>query len=40
MFGNSEVECGNCRNLDVEEARAEAKKYLDILNSKENSFKY
>ena len=40
MFGNSEIECGNCRNLDVEKARAEAKKYLEILNSKKNSFEY
>ena len=40
MFGCSEVECGNYRNLDVELARREAKRYLDILNSKENTFEY
>ena len=40
MFGCSEVECGNYRNLDVELARREAKRYLDILNGKENTFEY
>lgn len=40
MFGCSEVECGNYRNLDVKLAKEEAKKYLDILNSKENTFEY
>ena len=40
MFGNSEIECGNCRNLDVEKAREEAAKYLEILNGKENTFNY
>jgi len=40
MFGKSEIECGNYRNLDVEEARTEAKKYLDILNSRKNTFEY
>lgn len=40
MFGCSEIECGNYRNLDVKLAKEEAKKYLDILNSKENTFEY
>lgn len=40
MFGYSEIECGNYINLDVELARKEAKLYLDILNSKENTFEY
>lgn len=40
MFGCSEIECGNYRNLDVNLAKAEAKKYLDILNAKENTFVY
>lgn len=40
MFGCSEIECGNYRNLDVNLAKEEAKKYLDILNSKENTFEY
>lgn len=40
MFGNSEIECGNYKNLSVESAKTEAKNYLKILNSKENSFVY
>lgn len=40
MFGYSEIECGNYRNLDVELARKEAEKYLEVLNSKENDFLY
>ncbi len=40
IFGKSAVECGNYRNLDLGAAKAEAKRYLDILNSKENDFKY
>lgn len=31
MFGNSEVECGNYRNLDLNEAKKEAKAYLEVL---------
>lgn len=40
IFGKSAIECGNFRNLDIEAAKCEAKRYLDILNSKENDFKY
>ena len=40
MFGASRKECGNYIELDVEKARAECKRYLDILLSKENDFKY
>ena len=40
IFGRSAIECGNYRNLDLGAAKAEAKRYLDILNSKENDFKY
>lgn len=40
MFGCSEVECGNYRNLDVSLAKEEAKLYLNVLNSKENTFEY
>ena len=40
IFGKSAIECGNFRNLDIEAAKREAKRYLDILNSKENDFKY
>lgn len=41
IFGKSSVECGNYRNLSLDAAKTEAKRYLDILNSKENwSFLY
>ena len=41
IFGRSPIECGNYANLSLEAAKAEAKKYLNILNSKEKwSFLY
>ena len=40
MPGESREECGNYRNLDVGAARAEAKRYLDILSRSEVDFKY
>ncbi len=40
IFGNTRIECGNYRNLNLEAAQLEAKRYLDILNSKVVSFKY
>ena len=40
VFGNSEIECGNYRTLDLQKAKDEAQRYLDILNSREQSFKY
>ena len=40
VFGNSEIECGNYRTLNLDKAKLEAKSYLDILNSKENTFLY
>lgn len=41
IFGRSPVECGNYVNLSLEAAKDEAKRYLDILNSKEKwSFLY
>ncbi len=40
IFGKSAIECGNFQNLDLEAAKREAKRYLNILNSKENDFKY
>lgn len=40
MFGQSAIECGNYKNLDLTAAMVEAKRYLDILESKENNFKY
>ena len=38
--GNSEIECGNYRSLDLVSAQREATQYLDILNSKDNDFLY
>ena len=40
MFGYSEIECGNYRNLSVEAAKLEARQYLAVLESSENNFKY
>ena len=40
MFGCSEIECGNYRNLSVEAAKVEAKRYLAVLEASENNFKY
>ena len=40
MFGATRTECGNYLELDLNSAKAEAKRYLDILNSREQDFKY
>ncbi|MBQ7363191.1 MAG: S-ribosylhomocysteine lyase [Clostridia bacterium] len=40
MPGAERRECGNYRNLDVESARRECKRYLEILKSRENTFEY
>lgn len=40
MFGNSEIECGNYRNLSVEDAKNECKRYLDILKQDTHNFVY
>ncbi len=40
VFGNSEIECGNYRTLDLRKAKDEANAYLDILNSREQTFIY
>ena len=40
VFGNSEIECGNYRTLDLQKAKDEARLYLDILCSREQSFMY
>ena len=36
MFGASAIECGNYANLDLELAKEEAAKYLEVLNNWEN----
>ena len=38
--GKERRECGNYLNLDLSAAKAECKRYLDVLNSKEWDFKY
>ena len=40
VFGKSRVECGNYLELDIGKARAEAKRYLEALSSREQSFSY
>ena len=40
MFGQSEEECGNYRELSVEAARALCRAYLDVLKNTSNSFDY
>ena len=40
MPGASRVECGNYKNLSVDSARIEAKRYLSLLEARENDFKY
>ena len=40
MFGASRVECGNYLELSLDAAKIEAKRYLDILNSREQTFMY
>ena len=41
VFGNTAPECGNYRNLSIEKAKAEASRYLALLNAKKEwSFSY
>lgn len=40
VFGKSEAECGNYINLSIDEAKREARAYLEIINSREQNFKY
>ena len=40
MPGAQREECGNYRNLDLECAKRECRRYLDVLNSKCNTFEY
>lgn len=40
VFGASVVECGNYKTLDMETARLEAKKYLEVLRKNDITFKY
>ena len=40
VFGKSRVECGNYLELSIDEAKSEAKRYLCVLNSRKQDFKY
>lgn len=40
VFGNSEIECGNYKTLNLEKAKQEAKNYLDCLLLDNNIFSY
>ena len=40
MFGNTRVECGNYKCLDLGAAKAECKRYLDVLTGLNIDFKY
>ena len=40
MYGQSKKECGNYLELDLEKAKIECRRYLDLLTSREFDFKY
>ncbi|MBQ8689786.1 MAG: S-ribosylhomocysteine lyase [Clostridia bacterium] len=40
MFGASRIECGNFANLSLDAAKLECARYLAVLKSKNNDFKY
>ena len=40
VFGASQIECGNYKNLDIEKAKTECRRYLDILSGYTPDFKY
>ena len=40
VFGNSEIECGNYKSLNLEKAKAEAVRFLDSLSRDNNNFIY
>ena len=40
VFGASQIECGNYKSLDIEKAKAECRRYLDVLNGYTPDFKY
>lgn len=40
VFGNSEIECGNYKTLNLEKAKREAKSYLECLARDNNNFIY
>lgn len=40
IFGGTRKECGNYKCLDLNSAKTECRRYLEILNNKTNNFKY
>ena len=40
VFGASQIECGNYKNLDISLAKEECRKYLQVLESYTPDFKY
>ena len=40
VFGASQIECGNYKNLDIALAKEECKKYLEVLESYTPDFTY
>ena len=40
VFGAARKECGNYRNLNLEAAQLECRRYLNVLENKVNDFKY
>lgn len=40
MFGNSRRECGNYKNLSLDTAKIECRRYLDVLSSRKQTFEY
>ena len=40
MFGATRVECGNYLELDLDAAKTEAKRYFELLSSREQTFTY
>ena len=40
MFGATRKECGNYRELSLDASKIEAKRYLDALNSRPQTFEY
>ncbi len=40
IFGATRKECGNYKCLDLDSAKIECKRYLEILNNRDSNFKY
>ena len=40
MYGDQKKECGNYKNLSLQAAKAECKRYLEALNNRKADFKY